>query len=612
MPKCWREQRRIPKAMNYDSLIEREEGTVMSFSSRLRHAGIGVRLGAAFGTLALLLLACVAFGVLRLSSLNDSMQSLLEHEAHASVLSATVVSQTHETSEVLGRAAMADSVDVVQVNIKQADTLRSASQATKKSLAEALKGEAARAALKEVEAAEPAYRTAMDKVVAAIKGGDTGAARIALNEKSLLVAEAAYLSALDKLDAHQRDAMEVAKREAAAAYSAGRNLLFGVALVAVALAAMLGLWITRSLTRQLGAEPASAAALAKSVAAGDLSVRIELRPGDTTSLMASLKNMRDSLLKVVSGVRRNAESVATASAQIAQGNEELSSRTEQQASALQQAAATMDELGSTARNSADNARQANQLAQGASTVAVKGGEVVGQVVDTMKRINDSSRKIADIIGVIDGIAFQTNILALNAAVEAARAGEQGRGFAVVAGEVRNLARRSAEAAKEIKGLITASVERVEQGTSLVDQAGATMAEIVTAIKRVTDIMGEISAASSEQSAGVAQISQAVSQMDQATQQNAALVEESGAAAESLKQQAQLLVQSVAVFKLSQGESSQVAASMPAARRPTAERRGPNRAKNVVRPKFTAKTPRPAAAPVLAAPAKTGTDDWESF
>jgi methyl-accepting chemotaxis protein len=240
-------------------------------------------------------------------------------------------------------------------------------------------------------------------------------------------------------------------------------------------------------------------------------------------------------------------SVATASAQIAQGNNDLSARTEQQASALEQTAASMEELSSTVRQNADNARQGNQLAQNASTVAVRGGEVVGQVVDTMKGINDASRKIADIIGVIDGIAFQTNILALNAAVEAARAGEQGRGFAVVASEVRSLAGRSAEAAKEIKGLISDSVQRVEQGTVLVDQAGTTMAEVVAAIRRVTDIMGEISAASTEQSQGVAQVGEAVTQMDQATQQNAALVEESAAAAESLKAQAQQLVQAVAVL-----------------------------------------------------------------
>jgi methyl-accepting chemotaxis protein-1 (serine sensor receptor) len=310
-----------------------------------------------------------------------------------------------------------------------------------------------------------------------------------------------------------------------------------------------GVLISRSVVRQLGGEPADAASVARSVAAGDLSVSIEVKQGDTTSLMAQLRIMQDSLARVVDDVRQNSEMVATASAQIAQGNDDLSQRTDEQASALQQTAATMDELGVTVRNNADNALQANQLALGASSVAARGGEVVGHVVDTMKGISDSSRKIAEIISVIDGIAFQTNILALNAAVEAARAGDQGRGFAVVASEVRNLAQRSASAAKEIKDLISTSVERVENGTALVNQAGKTMREIVGAIKRVVDIVGEISAASAEQSAGVSQVGQAVTQMDQATQQNAALVEESAAAAESLKGRAQQLVQAVAVFKL---------------------------------------------------------------
>ena len=323
------------------------------------------------------------------------------------------------------------------------------------------------------------------------------------------------------------------------------------ALLGAALFMGLGLaWaITRHLMRQLGGEPSAAVGILSAVAEGDLSTQVPLRAGDSTSLMARLAEMQHSLSNTVSQVRSGSEGVATASSQIAQGNQDLSGRTEQQASALQQTAATMEELGSTVRNNADNARQANQLALGASSVAVKGGEVVDKVVETMKGINQSSKKIADIISVIDGIAFQTNILALNAAVEAARAGEQGRGFAVVAAEVRSLAQRSAEAAKEIKLLISASVERVNRGTELVGQAGHTMEEIVAAIRRVSDIVGEISSASVEQSSGVSQVGQAVTQMDHATQQNAALVEESAAAAESLRQQAQALVQAVAVFKL---------------------------------------------------------------
>jgi methyl-accepting chemotaxis protein len=320
----------------------------------------------------------------------------------------------------------------------------------------------------------------------------------------------------------------------------------------ILVAGLFGALLIRSISGQLGAEPGEAAAVAQSVGAGDLSQTIALRPGDTTSLMALLKGMQDSLTHVVTSVRNGSEGVATASAEIAQGNHDLSARTEQQASALEETAASMEELSATVKQNADSARQANQLAMSASTVAIKGGDVVGQVVETMKGINESSRKISDIISVIDGIAFQTNILALNAAVEAARAGEQGRGFAVVASEVRTLAGRSAEAAKEIKSLINASVERVEHGSALVDQAGITMTEVVSSIRRVTDIMGEISAASNEQSLGVAQVGQAVTQMDQTTQQNAALVEQMAAAASSLKSQAHELVSTVSVFTLTAG------------------------------------------------------------
>jgi methyl-accepting chemotaxis protein len=321
------------------------------------------------------------------------------------------------------------------------------------------------------------------------------------------------------------------------------------ALVLGAILLGIGMMITRSLLRQLGGEPDVATDITQRIAQGDLTVDIVLKSNDQSSLLHAIKSMRDSLSTIVGEVRTGSEGVATASAEIAQGNHDLSARTEAQASALEETAASMEQLGATVKQNADSARQANQLAQSASTVAVRGGEVVAQVVDTMKGINDSSRKISDIISVIDGIAFQTNILALNAAVEAARAGEQGRGFAVVASEVRSLAGRSADAAKEIKSLITASVDRVEQGSALVDQAGVTMTEVVSSIRRVTDIMGEISAASSEQSAGVSQVGEAVTQMDQATQQNAALVEEMAAAASSLKSQAQELVATVAVFKL---------------------------------------------------------------
>ena len=380
-------------------------------------------------------------------------------------------------------------------------------------------------------------------------------------EKPLDLLQSQFSAARDKeaMDAFRAGVADFAKEEAdllgirsAALESTmartSNTLLFG-GLGLFVLTGALGYVLTRSVFKQLGAEPSVAAAAVNAVAQGDLTVHIPVQSGDTSSLVAALVTMRDSLVKVVTEVRGNSESVATASAQIAQGNQDLSGRTEQQASALEETSATMEQLGSTVRNNADSAKQANQLAQGASEVAARGGDVVGRVVTTMQGINDGSRKIGDIIGVIDGIAFQTNILALNAAVEAARAGEQGRGFAVVASEVRSLAQRSAEAAKEIKTLIGRSVEQVEQGTELVDQAGKTMEEIVGSIRRVTDIVAEISASSSEQSSGVQQVGEAVRQMDQATQQNAALVEESSAAAASLRGQAERLVQAVAVFKL---------------------------------------------------------------
>jgi methyl-accepting chemotaxis protein-1 (serine sensor receptor) len=346
---------------------------------------------------------------------------------------------------------------------------------------------------------------------------------------------------------------------AARVYADSWSAMAGAGSTAVVLATVAALWLVMSITRPL----AQALQVAERVAAGDLTGEIEVTSRDETGhLLGALQRMQESLVNTVTAVRGNAQSVASASAKIAEGNSDLSSRTEQQASALQETAASMEELGATVRQNAESALTADQLAVTASSVAAQGGNVVAEVVETMKGINESSKRIAEIIGVIDGIAFQTNILALNAAVEAARAGEHGRGFAVVASEVRNLAARCAEAAKEIKTLIGISVARVDRGTHLVDQAGATMSEVVSAIRHVTEMMSEISASSAQQSQGVAQVGEAVTHLDQATQQNAALVEEIASSANRLSSQAEALVSAVEVFKLAHSDRA-VSDALPA-------------------------------------------------
>ena len=360
---------------------------------------------------------------------------------------------------------------------------------------------------------------------------------------------AAFRTQFDEFEKAE-EALSGARAETAAAVrGATRVVVVGGSLAALALAAVLAVLITRSVTKQLGGEPADAAAIAARIAEGDLSRAVAVTGGDRTSLLAAMARMQDSLRQIIGEVRAGSESIATGASQIATGNADLSQRTEVQAGNVQKTASSMEELHATVKNNADTARQATQLAQSASNAASRGGEVVSRVVTTMGGISGSSQRIADIIGVIDGIAFQTNILALNAAVEAARAGEQGRGFAVVATEVRTLAQRSAAAAKEIKSLIGASVEQVQAGTQLVDDAGTAMKEIVAQVQRVSELMAEISAATVEQTSGIGLVNDAVTQLDQATQQNAALVEESAAAADSLRQQAQRLVEAVGAFRV---------------------------------------------------------------
>ncbi|QXW19775.1 chemotaxis protein [Comamonas aquatica] len=414
-----------------------------------------------------------------------------------------------------------------------------------------VQGTALEDAVGKLQALRTAQSSEQDKVVV-LASQDQQAATAALKANETPAWRELRGALLQQLQA----AREAAQASHEATRSAAQRMQWwsaGLALLAVVVAAAL-LWVmVRTLRQELGGDPADARAALRRVAEGDLSD--DQRVGKPLGLMAELQGMRQSLRELVQQVQTASAEMLHASSEIAQGNADLSMRTESQASALEETAASMEQLNVTVRQNADNAQTANQLALSASDVAQQGGTVVERVVDTMKGISASSHRIADIINVIDGIAFQTNILALNAAVEAARAGEQGRGFAVVASEVRALAKRSADAAKEIKDLITTSLERVENGSTLADQAGGTMQDMVGAIRRVTDIMGEISAASHEQSSGVAQVGEAITQMDQATQQNAALVEESAAAAQGLRNQAESLLRAISRFQLERGATS---------------------------------------------------------
>ena len=513
---------------------------------KLGNLKVGLRLGVAFGSILCITVAIVLYAQSRISALHQSAQRLATAEMEQQALVeewATSIQLNWVRTEAALKAIDRGYVD--QLEAAMAATDKAAAQTQQRIKALLAQAPQAQALLDAIAKSGQAYQEQRDTVRHASSGGEPDIAGMV--DRDLRPRADAYLQALDKLRAYMGTQVQAAQADNAALASQSLWLLGLATLAALALGTLVAWQTTRSITLPLR----QGIQAAENIAQGDLSMRIAVaqQRDEAGQLLQALAHMQTRLADTVAHVRQNAEGVATASSEIAHGNHDLSARTESQASALQQTAASMEQLGSTVRQNADNAQQANQLARNASNVATQGGEVVAQVVETMRGIHDASRRIADIIGVIDGIAFQTNILALNAAVEAARAGEQGRGFAVVAGEVRNLAQRSADAAKEIKGLIGASVERVEQGSQLVDKAGGTMEEVVTAIRRVTDIMGEISAASKEQASGVAQVGEAITQMDQTTQQNAALVEQSAAAAASLQTQAGELVRAVAVFTL---------------------------------------------------------------
>ena len=567
----------------------------------LANLTIKSRLIFVIGFLSMLLVGIGIMGLTSLSSTNSAFKSVYEDRMVAVGQLERISAMINKNQIIVGEAvvsqlsAFPEDVAAVDKQVVEARKVIEEINATWKAYM------ATRLTAEETTLAEAfntnriAYgRAGLNPALAALSGHDFQQASEILQGEM----KASYPKVRASVEALIALQLAIAKGEfetAQTRYVMVRNISMAVIVFGVLLATLGGFWLIRAITGPLNA----AVKLARGVAEGDLTQRIDVHStNEVGQLLQALKDMNDSLVRVVGQVRTGVDTVAHASNQIAAGNLDLSSRTEEQASSLEETASSMEELTGTVKQNAENARQANQLVGSTADVAVKGGQVVGQVIDTMASIKESSRKIADIIGVIDGFAFQTNILALNAAVEAARAGEQGRGFAVVASEVRNLAQRSASAAKEIKTLIEDSVGKVDAGGKLVDDAGKTMDEIVTSVKRVTDIMSEIAAASQEQSSGIEQVNQTIAQMDDATQQNAALVEEAAAAAESLQDQAAKLAEAVSVFKL-----EGVASSARPALAVTSSQKAGLRA-----------IPAPAAAarPKKLAAAGGGNEEWEEF
>jgi len=592
----------------------------------LANLRIGKRLGLGFGLICIMLVVMIVLSNAMLARTNAGTAEIVNERMPRIALTTQMQDRINDIAISLRNMILSESGSDHRRQVKDIMAARAAMDGILVKLRASLHNPKALELLAQMEKETTLYKAGQDAMIKHLEAEEVDEARALLGEDL-----GPLLMRLKRATADQT-ALQVAianeaARDAAITYRNTSLMMWGLGGVALLLS-MLAAWaITRSITRPL----ARALDVANTVAAGDLTSRIEVTTHDETGqLLQALKTMNENLARTVGTVRVGTDTIAVAAAEVAAGSHDLSIRTEQQAAALEEAASSMEQLTATVRQNADNARQANVMAGLASTVASRGGDVIAQVVGTMDGINASSNKINDIIGVIDGIAFQTNILALNAAVEAARAGEQGRGFAVVAGEVRNLAQRSAAAAREIKGLIQDSSGKVAEGGKLVAQAGQTMREIVDSVRSVTDIMTGISAASLEQTAGIEQINQAVTQMDEGTQQNAALVEEAAAAATSMREQATLLAQAVAVFQIG-GEQMQDASASAAASAPA-----PVTAPVTVTPARTVAapapdvTPAPAPAPVLAprkaiasarAPAKPETTsdatpvaagDWEEF
>ncbi|KAB8042722.1 methyl-accepting chemotaxis protein [Janthinobacterium aquaticum] len=566
----------------------------------LRNFKIGTRLGIGFGSiLAILMIVVVAANTLNYRN-KAQLLTGLELASEKNTQAAAMKSAMLETGISMRNIGLQSDVGLMQAEEGKVGKSRKLYEGARDKLATLGLSTSEKTLLANIAAldreVDGAFKEAMSQVLAFNSEG--GAKIIAkridpLNQKML-----ADINQLLQLQQQAQQSFMASSLE-------GDKQLMLVLLVLGGVAVLLGAWCAVFITRSITVPLSGAVAVAQQVAAGELTAHVAVQGRDETSaLQQALRDMNDSLVRTVSAVRQGTQAITVASGEIASGNADLSARTETQASSLEETASSMEELTSTVKQNADNARQANQLAVSASSVAQQGGSVVSQVVDTMGAIKDSSRKIVDIIAVIDGIAFQTNILALNAAVEAARAGEQGRGFAVVATEVRNLAQRSAAAAREIKGLIGDSVEKVDTGSRLVDEAGQTMELVVTSIRQVADIMGEITAATQEQSHGIEEVNQAISQMDEMTQQNAALVEQAAAAAESMQEQSLRLAEAVSAFKLAGDGAMVQRAPLPAAPPVAVVARVA-----VAAPRPAPKAALPAAEKKLAA---AGGDDWEEF
>jgi len=659
---------------------------------------VGTRLGLGFGAVIVMMIIVAVLGITSMRTLQGELKDIIGDKFPKTVLANNMIGGINQIARSMRNALLESDKDKIQKELDTIEAQRAVIKGNLDKLEAKITLSEGKAMLAKVMDARSKYVGAQETFMKLMKEGKQADAKVFLLS-DVRPLQATYIDGIDKLIGFQSELMTRAGEEADKQVQSALTIIIIIALIALLAAVVIGFMIVRNLMKQLGGEPDYAAHAVGKISAGDLSIDLALKAGDTSSLLYSLKTMQDSLRAIVGEIKNIVEAAAvrgnfgvkmnldgkagytkelsellnqlsniteagiadvvhvsnalakgdltqtiskdypgsfndmktglngtvenlkrlvseikdatdtinTASKEIAAGNSDLSQRTEEQASSLEETASSMEELTSTVRQNAENAKQANQLAIGASDVAGKGGAVVSQVVVTMDSINESSRKIVDIISVIDGIAFQTNILALNAAVEAARAGEQGRGFAVVAGEVRNLAQRSAAAAKEIKTLIGDSVEKVEGGSKLVAQAGQTMEEIVSSIRRVTDIMSEITAASVEQSQGIEQVNLAITQMDEVTQQNAALVEEAAAAAEALEEQAQNLSVSVATFKVDEGSGSTAIARRASA--PVARQLAPAR-----KPAALGK-PGASKSTVAKPKAKSQQDDdgeWEEF